>query len=453
MIEPVAGRRPMQLLCPACHAPLAAAAAGQTAVSCTGCALEVDLSRLGTVAGRPRFVPERDRTGTVVGGWQVTAFLGAGGMGQVYRAERGEGAAQAAALKFLAAGLAGEADVRARFSREVKLLEALEHPAIVRITASGEQDGVPWFAMNLIDGPSLRARLNRGPLELSEARAVFGRVLAALAHAHARGVVHRDLKPANVLLATDGAVVADFGIARTADAPAAGRTQLTDTAAVLGTVAYMSPEQRAGAALDHRSDLFSLGVMLYEALTGTLPQGAFSPPSALRPELGARLDAVVMRLLRPRAADRFTTAADAARALEDALAPSRWPRRVALSAAAASVVAGVTGGGWWAFRAPDRSTAAKSLGGPVPQAAAIAPAGRASAAPAPAASNQASNPPALTPASRPRPTPIPQASSKQRPFDQDLPEMKAKLGGKARASKANFKVKPSSKSAVPAFKK
>jgi serine/threonine protein kinase len=394
MIRPAAGRRPMQLLCPACHAPLAAAAAGQTAVSCSGCALEVDLSRLGTVAGRPRFVPERDRTGTVVAGWQVQRFLGAGGMGQVYQAERnGAAAPQVAALKFLAAGLAGEPDIRARFSREVKLLEGLEHPAIVRVTASGEEDGVPWFAMTFIDGPSLRARLNRGPLELPEVRAVFGRVLAALDHAHARGVVHRDLKPANVLLAVEGAVVADFGIARMADALAAGRTQLTETAAVLGTVAYMSPEQRAGGALDHRSDLFSLGVMLYEALTGTLPQGAFSPPSVLRSGLGGRLDSVVLRLLRPQPADRFASAVDAGRALEGALSPTRWPRRLALAAGAASVAAGVSGGGWWALRGRARAPVAK-MGTP-------------DNAPPPVPIN----PPPLTPANRPRPTPVPQAAS------------------------------------------
>ncbi len=287
--------------------------------------------------------------------------------------------------------------MRARFSREVKLLEGLEHPAIVRVTASGEEDGVPWFAMTLIDGPSLRARLNRGPLALDEVRAVFGRVLAALEHAHARGVVHRDLKPANVLLAAEGAVVADFGIARMADALAAGRTQLTDTAAVLGTVAYMSPEQRAGAALDHRSDLFSLGVMLYEALTGTLPQGAFAPPSALRPELGARLDAVVLRLLRPQPSDRFASAAQVGLALEGALAPARWPRRMALSAAAASVIAGAGRRLVGAARA--RRDARRQAGGgqrrPPPP------------VPAPATLN----PPPLTPANRPRPAPVPQAAS------------------------------------------
>jgi serine/threonine-protein kinase len=433
----------MQLLCPACHAPLAAAAAGQTAVSCSGCALEVDLSRLGTVAGRPRFVPERDRTGTVVADWQVQRFLGAGGMGQVYRAERsGPAGPQAAALKFLSAGLAGEADVRARFSREVKLLETLEHPAIVRVTASGEEDGVPWFAMTLIDGPSLRARLNRGTLALDEVRAVFGRVLAALEHAHARGVVHRDLKPANVLLAAEGAVVADFGIARMADALAAGRTQLTDTAAVLGTVAYMSPEQRAGAALDHRSDLFSLGVMLYEALTGTLPQGAFAPPSALRPELGTRLDAVVLRLLRPQPSDRFASAAQVGLALEGALAPARWPRRMALSAAAASVIAGA-GGGWWALRGRGGTPVGK-----LEAASAVAP-----PVPAPATIN----PPPLTPANRPRPAPVPQAASTL-PEGMKLPaqafdgkEAKAKSGDEP--SKARVFRKSNAKAVKAKFQK
>jgi eukaryotic-like serine/threonine-protein kinase len=248
-------------------------------------------------------------------------------------------------------------------------------------------------------------------------------------------------------------VVADFGIARTADALAAGRTQLTDTAAVLGTVAYMSPEQRAGAALDHRSDLFSLGVMLYEALTGTLPQGAFSPPSALRPELGARLDTVVLRLLRPLASDRFASAADAARAFEGALAPVRWPRRLALSAAAASVVAGV-GGGWWAFRTP--APAAKMLdpAGPSIPAAAVTPAGTGPA-----------NPPPLTPASRPPPTPIPQASStilraqppanvmQVKASDDSLPGAKARLGKSRAPIKGKASLKPAPKSAQPVFKK
>jgi serine/threonine protein kinase len=344
----------MQLLCPACHTPLATPP-GQVAVACPGCALEVDLSRLGTVAGRPRFVPERDRTGATVGGYRLDARLGAGGMGQVYRGVRDGGGGQQparVAVKFLAAALAGDPPLRERFQREVKVLEGLDHPAIVRVLASGEDGGVPWFAMTLVDGPSLRGRLAAGPLAAAEAGAVFAAVLAGLAHAHARGVVHRDLKPANVLLAPAGAMLADFGIARPGEALLSAMTRLTETAAVLGTVPYMSPEQRAGGPLDHRSDLFSVGVMLYEALTGVLPQGAFAPPSRLRAGLPARLDAVVLRLLQPRPEDRYPGAAEAARALAAVLAPRprRWP--ITLTSAAATVaLALLANGGWSALRA------------------------------------------------------------------------------------------------------
>ena len=333
----------MQLLCPACHTPLAAAPAGQAAVACPGCALEVDLSRLGTLAGKPRYLPERDRTGTAVGGYRVEARLGSGGMGHVYRAGRDAPAGrELVAVKFLAAGLAGDADLRARFLREVRVLQGLAHPAIVRVLDSGEADGVPWFAMSLAAGPSLRTRLAEQPLSATEARAVFARVLSALEHAHGQGVIHRDLKPGNVLLGPEGAVLADFGIAWPGEAMAAPMTRLTETAAILGTLPYMSPEQRAGAALDRRSDLFSVGVMLYEALTGSLPQGAFAPPSQVRPGLTAKLDRVVNRLLQPRAQDRFATAAEAARALDAALAPTRRRTlRLAASTAGAAAALGL----------------------------------------------------------------------------------------------------------------
>ncbi len=335
----------MQLLCPACQTPLAAPA-GQVAVACGACALEVDLSRLGTVAGKPRFLPERDRTGAQVDGYRIEARLGSGGMGHVYRAVRDTPAGpEPAAVKFLAAGLAGDPELHRRFLREVQLLRGLAHPAIVRVLASGELDGVPWFAMTLVAGPSLRARLADGPLAPDEARAVFGRVLAALEHAHAQGVIHRDLKPGNVLLGPEGAVLADFGIAHPGETVAAPLTRLTETAAVLGTLPYMSPEQRAGTPLDRRSDLFSVGVMLYEALTGVVPQGAFAAPSKLRPGLPVGVDRVVMRLLQPRPADRHPTAADAARALDRALAPTRR-RRLALSVGASAAVALASLGSW-----------------------------------------------------------------------------------------------------------
>jgi serine/threonine protein kinase len=326
----------VNLLCPACHTPLPAAAT--PVVSCPACAAEVDVTRAGTVAGRPRFVPEIDRAGTVVAGYRIEARLGGGGMGTVYRAADAGG--RHVALKFLSPALATSPEVVARFAREIATLARLEHPAIVRVLAHGTDGSLPWFAMELVEGSDLRARIAGGALLPAETAAVFGRLFAALAHAHAAGVVHRDLKPANVLLAPDGARLADFGVARSDGELLTGAealTRLTETAAVIGTLPYMSPEQRSGGAIDRRSDLFSAGVMLYEAATGALPQGAFPMPSETNPAYGRPFDRVVLRLLQPDPARRFASANDAATALAAVLAPERR-RPWVVTAAAASVV-------------------------------------------------------------------------------------------------------------------
>ncbi len=244
----------MNLLCPACHTPLPEA--GAAVVSCPGCSAEIDVTRAGTIAGRPRFVPEIDRTGTSVGGYRIGARLAGGGMGTVYRATGADGTD--VAIKFLSPALAQNAEVVARFAREITTLARLDHPAIVRVRAHGAEGGIPWFAMDLVEGSDLRARLARGPLSPAETSAIFARLLAALAFAHDAGVVHRDLKPANLLLAPDGARLADFGVARWDAEALAGSdvlTRLTETAAVIGTLPYMSPEQRRGGAVDRRSDL------------------------------------------------------------------------------------------------------------------------------------------------------------------------------------------------------
>ena len=327
---------PLNLLCPACHTPLPADA--DAVVTCSNCAAEVDVTRAGTISGRPRFVPEIDRTGSDVGGFRIEARLGGGGMGTVYRAAGADGAP--VAIKFLAPALADNPDVVARFAREIATLSRLEHPAIVRVLAHGTLDGTPWFAMALVEGSDLRARIAAGALPPAEAAAVFGRLFGALAHAHERGVVHRDLKPANVLLGAAGAQLADFGIARLEAEMLTGPmvTRLTETAAVLGTLPYMSPEQRRGGAIDRRSDLFSAGVMLYEAATGVLPQGAFAPPSELNPAYGRPFDRVVIQLLQADPARRPATAAEVAAALAAALAPRRRPLALAMSGGALAML-------------------------------------------------------------------------------------------------------------------
>ena len=336
----------MNLLCPACHTPLPPASAA--VVSCPGCSAEVDVTRAGTVAGKPRFVPEIDRSGTAVGGYQIAARLAGGGMGTVYRATGPDG--RDVAIKFLSPALAQNAEVVARFAREITTLARLDHPAIVHVRAHGAEEGIPWFAMDLVEGSDLRARLARGPLPPAETAAIFARLLSALEFAHDAGVIHRDLKPANLLLAPDGARLADFGVARwdaevlaTSDA----LTRLTETAAVIGTLPYMSPEQRRGAAVDRRSDLFSTGVMLYEVATGALPQGAFPPPSAVNRAYGRAFDRSVLRLLQPDPARRPSSAAEAAASLASALQPStaRLMRYAARAAVLLALIAGAGAGG------------------------------------------------------------------------------------------------------------
>jgi hypothetical protein len=293
------------------------------------------VTAIGTVAGPPRFAPEIDRSGQTVGGFRVEARLGAGGMGTVYRAVP-EAGGRAVALKFLSDPLGADPDLRGRFAREVKVMRGLSHSGIVRVLADGECDGMPWFAMELLAGSDLGARIKRGPLGPAEIATLFPPLLDALAHAHRANLVHRDLKPANVLLDTRGAPhLADFGIARPVGE--AALTRLTETSAVLGTLAYMAPEQRAGGDVDARADLFSVGVMLYEAATGRVPLGAFPPASRMARGFSRAFDRVIERLLAPDPEARFASAEEAKRALVAALRP---PRRFFAGVGAGALLAG-----------------------------------------------------------------------------------------------------------------
>jgi len=304
-------------------------------VACPRCALQVNVTAIGTVAGPPRFAPEIDRTGQTVGGFRVEARLGAGGMGTVYRAVP-EAGGRAVALKFLSDPLGADPDLRGRFAREVKVMRGLSHSGIVRVLADGECDGMPWFAMELLAGSDLGARIKRGSLAPAEIATLFPPLLDALAHAHRANLVHRDLKPANVLLDTRGAPhLADFGIARPVGE--AALTRLTETSAVLGTLAYMAPEQRAGGDVDARADLFSVGVMLYEAATGRVPLGAFPPASRIARGFSRAFDRVIERLLAPDPEERFASAEEAKRALVASLRP---PRRLFVGVGAGALLAG-----------------------------------------------------------------------------------------------------------------
>src|SRR5262245_31341569 len=220
------------------------------------------------------------------------------------------------ALKFLAAQRGAPEEQKRRFIREAKAASSLDHPNICTIFEIGEtEDGALFIAMALYKGETLRERLERGALPLDEAIEIAGQIAAGLARAHEQGIVHRDVKPANVILTADGQVkLLDFGVAKLAD-----QSRLTRAGMAMGTTAYISPEQFFGEAAGPSADIWSLGVMLYQLVTGRLPFEAAAekemaraiveqeprPLAALRAGLPPALQRIVTRALAKRPADRY----------------------------------------------------------------------------------------------------------------------------------------------------
>ena len=249
--------------------------------------------------------------GTRLGPYEVTAFVGAGGMGEVYRA-RDTRLDRDVALKFMRQVPRLDSPMGDRLQREARALAALNHPNIVTIHEVGDADGVPFIVLEWIDGGSLADRSGGRPESIDAFLKVALPVADALGAAHARGIVHRDVKPGNVLITSDGRVkLADFGLARIADAD----RDATRTAAVLGTVAYMSPEQAAGGEVGPASDVFSFGLLAYELLTGARSIGR--PLSASRADEMAR---VIDTCLERDPSARFANGMELARALRGAAA-------------------------------------------------------------------------------------------------------------------------------------
>jgi len=285
--------------------------------------------------------------GTTFAHYRITAALGAGGMGEVWRATDTK-LDREVALKVLPARLADSAEARDRLEREAKAVAALSHPNILAIHDFGFHDGAAYAAMELVEGETLRERLAAGALPTRKAVDVATQVARGLAAAHERGIVHRDLKPENVIVAPDGRVkILDFGLARQVEpstssditsSPTIGRP--TDVGVVLGTVGYMAPEQVRGEPADPRSDIFALGCVLYEMLTG---QRAFQKPTAAetmtailredpleRPDLdlSPAIERTVHHCLEKSPAERFQSARDLAYDLEAAIDNSgRSPAR------------------------------------------------------------------------------------------------------------------------------
>ncbi|MHB1844976.1 MAG: serine/threonine-protein kinase [Deltaproteobacteria bacterium] len=268
-----------------------------------------------------------------IAGFELLGQLGRGGMGEVWRA-RQLSLGRDVALKTLAAHLAQEPDFVRRFEKEATALAALSHPNVVAIFDRGCASGVYYLVMELVSGRSLRERMSMGPLPVPEVGAIVAQLLAAMDYAHRRGVIHRDLKPENVLLAADGTVkVADFGLAAILGGDSA--LHVTKPAVAMGTLSYMAPEQRRDAhSVDGRADLYSVGVILFELLTGELPIGRLRLPSVRTRATGRRLDGLLERALQEAPESRFSTASEMsselARALEGPDEPGvrRWLRRL-----------------------------------------------------------------------------------------------------------------------------
>jgi serine/threonine protein kinase len=269
-----------------------------------------------------------------LGGYQILDEVGRGGMAVVYKAWQ-PSLERFVALKVLPEHFGHDPQFLARFHREAKIAARFSHPNIVYVFDVGEEHGIHYIAMEYLDGGSLRDRLVAGAFGLAETQGILEQLASALDYAHTRGLIHRDIKPGNILFTADGRPkVADFGIARPS-----GESRLTQTGILMGTPEYMAPEQAEGRQVDYRADLYALGVVLYQMLTGrvpfrrTTPHATLhaviyeppTPPRQVNPGLPHALEDVVLQALAKRPEDRFQRGVDMVAALRAALAGRRMP--------------------------------------------------------------------------------------------------------------------------------
>jgi serine/threonine protein kinase len=299
--------------------------------------------------------------------FEIGECLGAGGMGVVFRA-RQKSLDRSVAIKVLNPKLAGDLEFEERFEREARAMAMLNHPNIAGIHDFGVRGPYHFLVMELVDGRDLHQLIQAGCLDPALAFSIIRQVCDALYHAHQNGVVHRDIKPGNILVGSDGvAKISDFGLARIlqlgTDVP------LTMASAGMGTPAYIAPEQRIDArSSDARSDIFALGVVVYEMLTGSTPAGNFPPPTSRLPRRNRRLDEAILRAMDPDPANRLSDLRVISKLVAESKLPNpveqergktvnRWP--VFLTSA---FVLALVGAGWIAWSKHDPSTGLPSLG-------------------------------------------------------------------------------------------
>ena len=313
--------------CPQCGAPLVP---GALAGLCPACLLKqgATADTLTGAGGAPAHgfeSPSVAELAPLFPQLEIIEFVGKGGMGAVYKARQKE-LDRIVALKILPPGMDHAPGFAERFAREAKALAKLNHPGIVTIHEFGRADGLFYFVMEFVDGVNLRQLVAGGRVSAREALAIVPEICDALQFAHDHGIVHRDIKPANILLDRRGRVkVADFGLAKlveagmeagTAEQQSTADAGLTQAGKIMGTPSYMAPEQTDQPdAVDHRADIYSLGVVLYELLTGELPAGKLQVPSR-KVQIDVRLDEVVMRALEKKPDLRYQQASHVKAAVE-----------------------------------------------------------------------------------------------------------------------------------------
>jgi serine/threonine-protein kinase len=255
----------------------------------------------------------QDKKTVKIGDYVITGKIGQGGIAEIFKG-RQESLNRDVAIKILSAELTNDPDIVRRFERESMVIARLNHPNIVHVIDRGKAGNRYYFVMEYVDGTSLREVINSDRVELKTKLDMMVGVCKALDYAHKNGVIHRDIKPANILIDRQGNPrVADFGIAQIIGPPDG---ELTSSEAIMGTMAYMSPEQKVSSTnVDQTTDIFAMGIVIYEILTGRRPDGRFKLPSELNPIISTDYDAIILKCLAQEPKDRYQTAVE----LKDAL--------------------------------------------------------------------------------------------------------------------------------------
>ena len=275
--------------------------------------------------------------GQMLGPYRIISQVGQGGMATVYKAYQ-PSMDRNVAIKVLPRQLAESPEFAARFQQEARIIARLEHPHILPVFDFGESDGVTYFVMRYLEAGTLKTKMEAGPLSLNEIDRLFTQLAEALNYAHGHGIIHRDLKPANALIDESGNLfLTDFGIAKLLESAS---PRLTQTDAIMGTPAYISPEQARAETVNQRSDIYSLGIILYEMVTGSVPFVAdtplavilkhisdpLPPPSIVKKDIPQPIESVILKALAKDPDDRYATAAEFLSAWKRALEETETAR-------------------------------------------------------------------------------------------------------------------------------